>query len=136
MFCWAKNGFPGQTSPWPNLQGEKERHCGNLSVVSILPQEQSAKSRLCKCGAEPDKAKPSEKLKAWISHYLSGGKQHRELIGNSTEEARDPEGKRRSRKRKTRIFDIKPDTKMGKAGVPEPVIIEITGCVTREMFDK
>jgi len=43
------------------------------------------------------------------------GKQHRELIGNSTEEARDPEGKRRSRKRKTRIFDIKLDTKMRKA---------------------
>jgi len=43
---------------------------------------------------------------------MPGGKQRRELIGTSIEEARDAEGKRRSQKRENRIFDILPESKI------------------------
>ena len=56
--------------------------------------------------------KKSKKIKYWITYRLPGGKQRKECIGFSIEEARDAEGKRRSQKRENRIFDIKPDSKM------------------------
>jgi integrase len=58
------------------------------------------------------KAKRAKKVHFWISYRLPGGKQKRESIGFSIEEAKDAEGKRRSQKRENRIFDIKPEAKM------------------------
>ena len=51
-------------------------------------------------------------MKYWISYRLPGGKQRRESIGYSVEEARDAEGKRRSQKRENRIFDMLPEANM------------------------
>jgi hypothetical protein len=58
------------------------------------------------------KAKKSKRVHYWISYRLPGGKQRRESVGCSIEEAKDADGKRRSQKRENRIFDIKPDAKM------------------------
>ena len=69
---------------------------------------------LCKngCGLDLDKAKRSKKVKYWIQYRLPGGKQRKELVGYSIEEARDADGKRRVQKRENRIFDIVPEAKM------------------------
>jgi len=86
-----------------------------MSVLAECPycrKKQSAKNRLCKCGADLVKLKRSKKVKYWISYRLPDGKQKRESVSYSIEEARDADGKRRSQKRENRIFDIKPDTKM------------------------
>ena len=82
-----------------------------LQECPICHTKQSLRNSTCKCGENLAKAKRSKRLKYWISYYVSG-KQRREVVGVSIEEARDAEGKRRSQKRENRIFDIKPDTKM------------------------
>lgn len=83
-----------------------------LAECPFCHKKQSVKNRLCGCGADLVKLKRSQKVKYWITYRLPGGKQRREAVGYSVEEARDAEGKRRSQKRENRIFDIKPDTKM------------------------
>jgi len=82
-----------------------------LQECPICHTKQSLRNSACKCGEDLAKAKRSKRLKYWISYYVSG-KQRREVVGFSIEEARDAEGKRRSQKRENRIFDIKQDTKM------------------------
>ena len=67
---------------------------------------------MCDCGEDLAKAKKSKRVRFWINYRLPGGKQRRESVGFSIEEAKDAEGKRRSQKRENRIFDIKPDAKM------------------------
>jgi integrase len=64
------------------------------------------------CGADLDKAKRSKKVRYWITYRLPSGKQRKEFVGHSIEEARDAHGKRRSQKRENRIFDIKQEAKM------------------------
>ena len=83
-----------------------------LAECPICRQKQSAKNRICRCGEDLVKAKRSKKVKYWISYRLPGGKQRRESIGYSVEEARDAEGKRRSQKRENRIFDMLPEAKL------------------------
>ena len=82
-----------------------------LAECAVCHRKQSAKNRLCSCGEDLVKQKRSKKVKYWIA-YRVNGKQRRELVGYSVEEARDAEGKRRSQKRENRIFDIIPDAKM------------------------
>ena len=43
---------------------------------------------------------------------MPGGKQRREFVGSSIEEARDADGKRRGQKREGRIFEMLPDSKL------------------------
>ena len=83
-----------------------------LAECPICHQKQNASNRLCACGEDLVKAKKSKRVRFWINYRLPGGKQKRESVGFSIEEARDAEGKRRSQKRENRIFDIKPDAKM------------------------
>jgi integrase len=86
-----------------------------MAVLAECPKchkKQSVKAKLCLCGEDLDKAKRSKKVRFWINYRLPGGKQKREAVGFSIEEARDAEGKRRSQKRGNRIFDIRPDSKM------------------------
>ena len=55
------------------------------------------------------------KIRYWINYRLPGGKQRREFVGYSIEEARDADGKRRSQKRENKIeeiFDIQAEAKM------------------------
>ncbi len=83
-----------------------------LAECLICHKKQSVSNRLCDCGEDLVKAKKSKRVRYWISYRLPGGKQKRESVGFSIEEAKDAEGKRRSQKRENRIFDIKPDAKM------------------------
>ena len=83
-----------------------------LAECPVCHKKQTVRSKLCLCGEDLDKAKRSQKVRYWISYRLPGGKQKREAVGFSIEEARDAEGKRRSQKRENRIFDIVPEGKM------------------------
>jgi integrase len=83
-----------------------------LAECLTCHKKQSVKNKICKCSDDLVKAKKSKRVKFWISYRLPGGKQKREYVGYSIEEARDAQGKRRSQKRENRIFDIKPDARM------------------------
>lgn len=83
-----------------------------LAECPVCHKKQSVSNRLCDCGEDLVKAKKSKRVRYWINYRLPGGKQRRESVGFSIEEARDAEGKRRGQKRENRIFDIKPDAKM------------------------
>jgi len=83
-----------------------------LAECPVCRRKQSVRTKLCRCGENLDKAKRSERVRFWISYRFPGGKQKREYVGYSIEEARDADGKRRSQKRENRIFDIKPEAKM------------------------
>ncbi len=90
-----------------------------LAECPMCHKKQAVKNKVCRCGADLDKLKKNNsskkakvKVRYWISYRLPGGKQRREAIGYSVEEARDAEGKRRSQKRENKIFDIKPEAKM------------------------
>ena len=83
-----------------------------LAECPVCHKKQSASNRLCDCGEDLVKTKKSKRVHYWINYRLPGGKQKRESVGFSIEEAKDAEGKRRSQKRENRIFDIKPDAKM------------------------
>lgn len=83
-----------------------------LAECPICHKKQNASNRVCTCGEDLVKAKKSKRVRYWINYRLPGGRQKREAVGYSIEEARDAEGKRRSQKRENRIFDIKPDAKM------------------------
>jgi integrase len=82
-----------------------------LAECQICKRKQSLKNKMCRCGENLDKAKRSKKVRYWINYRLPGGKQRREPVSFSIEEARAAEGKRRSQKRENRIFDMLPDSK-------------------------
>ncbi len=86
-----------------------------MAVLAECPTchcKQSAKNKVCKCGADLDKLKrQKERVKYWIDFRVNG-KSRREQVGFSIEEARDADGKRRVQKRENRIFDILPEAKM------------------------
>jgi integrase len=79
-----------------------------LAECPICRRKQSIRNKLCQCGIDLDRAKRSKKVRYWIDYRLPGGKQRREPVGYSIEEARDADGKRRGQKRENRIFDILP----------------------------
>jgi integrase len=83
-----------------------------LAECPICHKKQSVSNRLCDCGEDLVKAKKSKRVRYWINYRLPGGKQKRESVSFSIEEAKDADGKRRSQKRENRIFDIKPEAKM------------------------
>jgi integrase len=83
-----------------------------LQECPICHRKQNASNRLCDCGENMVTAKKSKRVRFWINYRLPGGKQKREAVGFSIEDARAAEGKRRSQKKENRIFDIKPDAKM------------------------
>jgi integrase len=69
-----------------------------LTECPICHKKQAVKNRVCKCGADLVKAKRSQRARYWISYRLPDGKQRREPVGFSIEEARAAEGKRRAQK--------------------------------------
>jgi len=92
-----------------------------LAECPFCRNKLAAKNKVCKCGADLDKAKRSKKIKYWISYRIPVGKdkggktlykQRRQPIGKSIEKARDADGKRRVQKRENRIFDMLPESKM------------------------
>lgn len=86
-----------------------------MSILIECPtchKKHAAKNKSCDCGQDLDKAKRSKKVRYWISYRMPGGKQRREFVGNSIEQARDADGKRRGQKREGRIFEMLPDAKL------------------------
>jgi len=83
-----------------------------LAECPVCHKKRSVSNRLCDCGEDLVKAKKSKRVRYWINYRLPGGKQKRESVSYSIEEAKDADGKRRSQKREHRIFDIKPEAKM------------------------
>lgn len=85
-----------------------------MSVLIECPHchfKQSLSHKKCKCNADLDKLKKSQKVKYWID-YRVDGKQRREPVGFLLEEARAADGKRKSQIIENRIFEIMPDAKM------------------------
>ena len=78
-----------------------------MAILAECPRcrrKQSRNNDECvSCGQDLNKAKRSQKLRYWISYRMPGGRQCRELVGTSIEEAKDAEGKRRSQKREHRF---------------------------------
>lgn len=83
-----------------------------LQECPICYNKQSLKRKKCKCGADLDKFKKSQKIKFWIQYRLPGGKQRKELVGFSIEDAKAADGKRKAQKKEGRIFDMLPDSKV------------------------
>jgi integrase len=87
-----------------------------LAECPVCHKKQAARNKICGgksgCGEDLVKAKRSRKVRYWIKYRLPGGKQRKEFVSYSIEEARDADGKRRSQKRENRIFDIKPEAKI------------------------
>ena len=81
-------------------------------VECLCHKKQSLRNKACSCSEDLVKLKRANKVNYWITYRLPGGKQKREVVGTSIDEARDADGKRRVQKREHRIFDIKPESKM------------------------
>lgn len=82
-----------------------------LAECPVCRKKQSVRNKVCKCGEDLDKAKRSERVRYWIDFYIPGGKQRREPVGYSIEEAKAAIGKRRGQKKEGRIFDMLPESK-------------------------
>ena len=83
-----------------------------LAECPICHTKQSAKNKRCRCSEDLDKAKRSKRVKYWISFRMPDGKQVRESVGYSIQEARDADGKKKSLKRENRIWEMLPGSKM------------------------
>lgn len=79
-----------------------------LAECPMCHRKQATKNRLCKCGEDLVRAKRSKKVRYWINYLLPNGKQRREAVGFSVEDARDAEAKRRSQKREMgdRFYEV------------------------------
>jgi len=76
-------------------------------------RKQSLRNKKCiECGSDIDKQKRSKKVRYWVNYRLPGGKQRREPVGYSIEEAKAAEGKVRGLKFEKRILDVKKDNCM------------------------
>jgi integrase len=83
-----------------------------LAECPICRNRQKVSNKICKCGQDLDKAKRSSRVKYWISYRLPNGKQRREVVGYSIEDARAAEGKRMAQKREApRVLEIDSDSK-------------------------
>jgi integrase len=85
-----------------------------MAILAECPRchkKQAGKNRKCSCGEDLVKAKKSQRVRYWIAYRVEG-KQRREAVGYSIEEARDADGKRRVQKREHRIFEMLPEAKM------------------------
>ncbi|HYA01606.1 MAG TPA: hypothetical protein VEI04_00650 [Syntrophobacteria bacterium] len=85
-----------------------------MAILAECPRcdkKQAGKNKLCSCGEDLVKAERSQRVRYWIAHRVEG-KQRREVVGFSINEARDADGKRRVQKRENRIFEMLPEAKM------------------------
>jgi len=83
-----------------------------LAECPICKTRQSVKKKACKCGEDLDKAKGSKRVTYWISYRLPSGKQKQEPVGDSIDEARAADGKKKSQKKEGKLFDIREDARM------------------------
>ena len=73
---------------------------GILAECPICRKMRSLKVRICKCGENIETAKRSRRVNYYVNFKLPDGRQRRELVGKSIEEARAADGKRRDRRGK------------------------------------
>jgi integrase len=83
-----------------------------LAECPMCHNKQATKNKVCSCGEDLDKAKRSKKVRYWIMYRVPGGKQRKEYVGYSVQEARDADGKRKGQKREGRIWDMLPGADM------------------------
>lgn len=83
-----------------------------LQECPICKKYLSLKRHQCKCGADFDKLKKQGKIRYSIQYRLPDGKQRKEFVGYSIEDARAADGKRKAQKKEGRIFDMLPESKM------------------------
>ncbi|MDD3582132.1 MAG: site-specific integrase [Desulfobacca sp.] len=72
-----------------------------MAILAECPwchKKQSIRNRTCTCGNDLMAAKRTKKVRYWVSYRLPGGKQRREPVSFSIEEARAAEGKRKAQK--------------------------------------
>lgn len=82
-----------------------------LQECPVCNNKQSLKKIECKCGVNLVSKKKQGKIKYWIQYRLPGGKQRKEFVGYSIEDAKTADGKRKTQKKEGRIFDILPEAK-------------------------
>jgi integrase len=87
-----------------------------MAVVQECPickKYLSLKRKSCTCGADLDKLRRQKnKIRYWIQYRLPGGKQRKEFVGYSVDDAKTADGKRRTQKKEGRIFDMLPESKI------------------------
>ena len=86
-----------------------------MAILAECPschKKQSCRNKICSCSENLDRAKKSKRVRYWIQFRLPDGRQRKEYVSTSINEARDAEGKRRSQKRENRIFDMLPESKI------------------------
>lgn len=82
-----------------------------LIECAVCHSKQKNSNKKCSCGEDLDKQKKAGRIRYWIN-FRAKGKQYRQFVGYSIEEAKDADGKRRAQKRENRIFDMLPEAKM------------------------
>ena len=76
-----------------------------LAKCPICRRKQSIRNKKCKgCGEDLDQAKKSGRVEYWINYLLPNGKQRREPVGTSIEDARAADGKRKAQKKGKQYF--------------------------------
>jgi hypothetical protein len=86
-----------------------------MAILAECPtchNKQATRNKKCSCGEDQVRARRSQRVRYWIQYRLPGGKQRKEAVSFSIEEARDADGKRRGEKRESRIFEMLPEAKM------------------------
>lgn len=83
-----------------------------LAQCPICRGLRSLKIQVCTCGEDLGKAKRSGRVRYWIQYRLPNGKQRKELVGTSINDARAADGKRKAQKKEGRIFDMLPESKI------------------------
>lgn len=83
-----------------------------LAECPICHRKQSIRNKHCAgCSENLDRQKRNGNARFWITYRLAG-RQRKEFVGHSIEEARDAEGKRRGQRREGRIFEILPQSQI------------------------
>lgn len=91
-----------------------------MAIIAECPLcrlQQSSKNKECpRCKANLKSLIRAQRVKLYIKYRING-KQIKELVGTSIDEAKDADGKRRAQKREGKIFEIIPDKKMTFKGL-------------------
>lgn len=83
-----------------------------LQECPVCRKRQKLTKNKCECGEDLQKARRSERVKYHVAYRLPSGKQRRELVGTSLNDARALDGKKKGEKREGKLFDVLPGSKM------------------------
>jgi len=77
-----------------------------LQGCPVCRKKQTIHKKTCSCGEDLQKARRSQRVKYHIHYRLPSGKQIKQLIGKSLDDARAADGKRKGQKREGRVIPI------------------------------